>query len=295
MLFLLIEIGAATVGVGIEAQLGMDEIIHERGDVDIAGVALHRVGKVIRLYHLLHGVHIVLYIGHLLGLQVFLLRIDARPDDLARHDAFANARHFRGEGGIILIEGVDAQQVSASQLASADVALFHLADVHAVLPPLDGFCQDVDASVLAVHGQLAHHRPRSPVPHVAPQLESQRVAQHRHVVIGSQQHPVAVSRQAQQAHVELMAVGIACLHGVFLLIEGQRAVATKLDANGTVEALCLHVSRHFLLRVQRRRGGDGYRGQAFLSIYALGESHCRQHGEHDFKSESKVGLPTDNR
>ena len=36
---LLIEIGAALIAVGIEAQLGMNEIIDKRGYVDIAGIA----------------------------------------------------------------------------------------------------------------------------------------------------------------------------------------------------------------------------------------------------------------
>ena len=219
LLLFLVEVGAAAIGIGIEAQFGVDEIIHKRRHIDIPGIAFHGIGKVIRLYHLFHRVHIALNIGPLLGLQVFLLGIDARPDDLARHDSLANARHFRGEGGVLVVEGVDAQQVAARQLASAGVALLQLADVHAVLVTFDGFAQDVDAAILAVHRQLAHHCPRCPVAHVAPQLEGQRVAHHRDVVVRCQQYPFTVGRHAQQTHVQLLAVCIARFYCIFLLIE----------------------------------------------------------------------------
>ena len=129
----------------------MNKVVDERCDVDIAGIATLGVGKVVGLYHLFHCVNIAHDIVHLLRLQIFLLRINARPDDVARHDSLADARQFRGKGGIVLVGGVNAQEVAARHVAPCGVALFHLADVHAVLAPLDGFAENVDAAILAVH------------------------------------------------------------------------------------------------------------------------------------------------
>ena len=219
-LAVLVEVGAALIAVGVEAELGVDEIVHERGHVDVAGIAFHGVGKRVGLYHLFDGVHIALDIVELFGLELFLFRIDARPDDLAGHDAFADARDLGAERGVVVAEGVDAQQVAARQVAPAGVAGLHGADVHAFLAAFDGFAEDVDAAVVAIDGELAHHGARSPVAHVAPQLEGQRVAQHRDVVVGGEKHPVAVGGHAEQADGEGGAVVVARLERVFLLVEG---------------------------------------------------------------------------
>ena len=53
---LFVEVGAALVAVGIQAELGMDEVVDERGHVDVACIAALRVGKVVSLYGLFYGV-----------------------------------------------------------------------------------------------------------------------------------------------------------------------------------------------------------------------------------------------
>ena len=47
VLLLLVEVGAALVAVGIEAQLCVDEIVYKRGHVNIAGIAALWVGKIV--------------------------------------------------------------------------------------------------------------------------------------------------------------------------------------------------------------------------------------------------------
>ena len=232
----------------------MDEVVDERRHVDIAGVAPLRVGEVVRLYDLLHRVHVALDVCHLLGRELLFLRVDARPSNLARHDAVADAGHLRGKCGVVLVVGVDAQQVAAGQVAPRRVALLQLGNVHAVSPALYGLREDVDAAIVAVHGQFHHLRAWSPVAHVAPQLEGQRVAHGRHVVVGRQQHPVAVGGHAQQRGVQFLALFVAQFDGVFLLVERERAVAAQLDAYGAVVACGLHVRRHLLPGVERRVG-----------------------------------------
>ena len=92
--------------------------------------------------------------------------------------------------------------------------------------------------------------------HLAPHLEGHRVAQHRDVIVGSQQHPVAVGGHVQQGDILFLTVVVACLEGVLLLIETQRAVATQFDADVAVIAVGLHVSRHFLRGVQLGIGSN---------------------------------------
>ena len=268
LLLLLVEIGTPLIAVGIQAQLAMDEIVHERGHIDVACIALLRIGKVVALNHSLHRVDIVLNIGHLLRLEILFLGIDTRPGDLAGHDALANARNLRREGGIIIVGGIDAEDIAARNVATIHVRLLELADVNTLCAPLDGFTEDVDAAVVTIQHQFHHPGTRTPVPHLAPELEGQRIAHHRHVVVRRQQHPVAVCRHPQQRHILLLAVCVACLKGVFLLIETERAVATQLDADGTVVALHLHVSRHLLRSVQFGFRLDGDEGQTvFLRLH----------------------------
>ena len=107
-LLLFVEVGTAAVGIGIEAQLGMYEVVNERGHVDVAGIATLRVCKIVGLYDLLHSVHIILYVGHLLWLQILFLRVYARPNNFARHRTFAYAGQLRGEGGILVVESINA-------------------------------------------------------------------------------------------------------------------------------------------------------------------------------------------
>ena len=123
LLFLLVEIGTSLIAVGIQTEFGVDEIVDKRGHIDIAGIALLRVGEVGPLNHALHGVDIVLDIGHLLRLQTLFLGIDARPDDLTGHDAGTDSGHFRGEGGIIVVVGVDAENITASDVTTRDIRL----------------------------------------------------------------------------------------------------------------------------------------------------------------------------
>ena len=211
MHFLLIEIGTTLVAIGIQAEFGMDEIVDERCHVNIVGVAFHRVGIVVALNGQFHRVDKVLDIGKLLGLQILFLRIDARPDNLAGHDAIADAWNLRSEGGIVVVEGIDAQQIAACDVASSDVGLLQLAEGDTFPTPFDGFREDVDAAIVTIHIQFDHGGTRAPVTHVAPELEGQRVAKHRHVVVGRQQHPVAVGRHAQQTDIQLLAIFVARL------------------------------------------------------------------------------------
>ena len=167
----LVKVGATLIAVGVEAKFGVDEIIYKRGHIDIAGIALRGVGKRVGLYHLFYGVHIALDVVELFGLQFFLLRVDARPNDLAGHAALSDARDLGGEGGVVVVEGVDTQKIASRQRPSIGVAGFHFADVYAVLAPFDGFAENVYTLVITVHGQFAHYRAWSPMSHVAPQLE----------------------------------------------------------------------------------------------------------------------------
>ena len=163
----------------------------------------------------------VIWLGKLLGLQVLFLRIDARPGNLARHDTVADARHLRLEGSIIFIISVDAQDIAACQVAALDVFLLQFTDVHPFCAPLDGFAEDIDTVVLTVHHQFHHRGARPPVSHLAPELEGQRVAQHRHIIIGCQQHPFAVGWHPQQGDIQFLARFVAGLKGIFLLVETQ--------------------------------------------------------------------------
>ena len=140
---------------------------------------------------------------------------------------------------------------------NTDVYILEFVDVDTLLSALDGFREDVDAAVFAIEYQLDHLGPRCPVAHVAPQLECQRVAHHRDIVIGCQQYPVAVGGHVQQGDILFLAVVITQFKGVFLLIETERAVASQFDANVTVVAFRLHVGRHFLRGVQLGIGGNG--------------------------------------
>ena len=94
VLLFLVEIGTALVAVSIDTEFGVDEVIDKRRYVDVARIACCGIGKVGRLYDLLDSIYIALYVGHLLGLQILFLGIDARPDDLAGHDAVAYAGDF---------------------------------------------------------------------------------------------------------------------------------------------------------------------------------------------------------
>ena len=132
-----VEIGTALETVGIKTQFGVDEVIDKRRHVNIFGIASLWVGKVIGLNGLLCFVNILLDIGQLLLLQILLLGIDARPRDLAGHDALTNARHFRGESGVVLIVGVDADDVASRQFRSLCVCLSEFGNFHAPFTPFD--------------------------------------------------------------------------------------------------------------------------------------------------------------
>ena len=86
--------------------------------------------------------------------------------------------------------------------------------------------------------------------HVAPQLEGQGVTNSRHVVVGSQQHPVAVGRHTQQFGIQLLALLVNQLDGVLLLVEAQRTVATQFDADKPIVVTRLHVGCHLLPGIQ---------------------------------------------
>ena len=197
----------------------MDEVINKRGHINVTGIPHLRVSKSFRLYHLLYGVHIVLDVVKLFWRQLFLLRVNARPDDLSGHVALANAWNFRGESGIIFIVGVDAQQVTTRHIKSRHAFLPYLRDIHTLFATLDGFREDVNATIFTVQRQFNHPCARPPMPHVTPQLECQRVAYCRHIAIGCQQHPVAVGRHTQQRCLHILTLLITQLDGVFLLIE----------------------------------------------------------------------------
>ena len=68
LLLLLVEISTAAIGIGIETQLRVNEIVYKGGHIDITGIATLGIGKVVGLNHLLHRIDIVLYIGQLFGL-----------------------------------------------------------------------------------------------------------------------------------------------------------------------------------------------------------------------------------
>ena len=215
------------------------------------GISPFRVSKIVRLNDLFHRIHITLDIVELLWLQVLFLRIDARPDDFTRHVTLANARHLRGEGGIVVVESINAQQVATRHITSIDITLFQLRDIHTVLTTLDSLGQNIDATIFAVESQFHHLCSWSPMPHVTPQLESQRITYCRHITIWCQQHPVTMGRHSQQGRIHLFTILRTKFDGVFLLVESQRAVATQLDADGTIIAIHLHMSHHLLLSIQR--------------------------------------------
>ena len=66
VLFLLVEICAALESVGIQAQLGMDKVIHKRLNAYILGVTLVGIGKIIALDNLLDGLYVIAYVFLLL-------------------------------------------------------------------------------------------------------------------------------------------------------------------------------------------------------------------------------------
>ena len=219
MHLLLIEIGTPLIAIGIQAEFGVDEIVDERRHIDIARIAPLGVGEVVRLDDLLHSIYETLDISHLLRLQVLFLGIDTRPRDLTGHDAIANTWHLRREGGIVLIERVDAQQIATSDVASLGVALLQLIKFYTLISPLDGLREDIDAAILTVECEFHHACAWSPMSHVAPQLKGQWVAYCRHIVVGGQQHPVAVGRHAHQGCIHLLAIVVTQFDGVFLLIK----------------------------------------------------------------------------
>ena len=197
----------------------MDEVIDERGHVDVSGITRLGVGKVIGLDDLLDGVNVILYVSNLLGLKIFLLfRIDTRPDDLRREIPLTHTWHFRREGGIVIIGCVDAQQVATRQFTSTGVGLPHLVDVHTILASLDGFAENVYATIVTIKCHFHHPRARSPMPHIAPKLERQWVAYRRDIVIRAKKHPVTMGRHTHQFCFHLMTILVAKFERVFLLI-----------------------------------------------------------------------------
>ena len=219
--FFFVEIGTSFIPVRIEAQLGMNEIVNERGDINIACIAPLRISKVGRLDGLLHRIHKLLDVGELLGLQFFLLRIDARPCNLTRHDALSYTGNCRRKGRILFVVRIDAEDVATRHVAPFHITLFQFGNVHTLFAPLDGFRQDVDSPIFTIQSEFHHACARCPMAHVAPKLEGQRVADGRHIVIRGKQHPIAMGRHTQQWSIQLVAILIAQLDGIFLLIEGE--------------------------------------------------------------------------
>ena len=116
--------------------------------------------------------------------------------------------------------------------------------------------------------------------HFSPEVESQRVAHHRHVVVRAQQHPVAPCWHAQQAHFQFFPVSIPRFHSVFLLVKCQRTVSTQFDADSTIVAFHFHMGCHFFLCIQRRICGNGDDGQIGLQVVHLCVFHLRKHAFH---------------
>ena len=228
----------------------MDEVVHERRHINVACIALLRIGKFVALNHSLHRVDIVLDIRHLLRLETLFLGIDTRPGNLAGHNARTHTRHFRREGSIIVVVCIDAEDIAARDVAPFHVRLLEFVDIHTLIPALDGFAEDIDTTIVAIQDHFHHLGTWTPVSHLAPKLEGQRVAHHRDVVVRCQQHPVAVGWHSQQGYILLLAIFVARLKGVFLLIETERAVTAQLDTDGAIVALHLHVGCHFLRSVQ---------------------------------------------
>ena len=112
--------------------------------------------------------------------------------------------------------------------------------------------------------------------HLGPHVEGKHVAHQRDVVVRRQQHPVALFRHAQQGHLHVVTRFVACLDGVLLLSEAERAVATKLDTDESVvvgglvvvvvqRAIVvvdhLHRAFHLSIGVDGRLSGDDENGK----------------------------------
>ena len=73
--------------------------------------------------------------------------------------------------------------------------------------------------------------------HLVPEGKGIYIAHHRDIVVGSQQHPVALFGHAEDADGRIIALSIPGFNGVLLLIEVERTLTAQLDADVTIEAV----------------------------------------------------------
>ena len=205
----LVHVVTAHVGVLVAAELGDDDHVHERIDVDKRGVAGQRVvvrdAGVVRAgatRPVQGGDEVIIVLAEVVALLgggcLWLEDFDGAPA--------GGARSVVGDPGRF-----EAGQVAAGDLRRAVVRRPHRGDVGAVLALLDLFEEHVDADVLA-RGQVATVGAEEHLEvlgarrfdaDLAAEFERQRVAYQRLISPRAVEHPVGLGRQPEQRVVEI--------------------------------------------------------------------------------------------
>ena len=88
------------------------------------------------------------------------------------------AHDFRLEGEVLLVEGIDTDDVAAGDIATADIFSLQFRDINAVLVSFDALAESIDAAVITVDNDLAHTSAWSPMVHFVPKGKGIDVAHH---------------------------------------------------------------------------------------------------------------------